>query len=259
MNHSFTPIIGINKCAICTYDERAHSDLAQCDCCPNIGPVQIYSTMLMCETCIAREKEHESRSDERLTLHKIRENALNRAIAEARQINDSILVRTDIFNTETTSITNLKKVIDEDASISNKPYALAEELLRQFNHFKQVIFERNQEIVEANNKQKAIQVYLNSLANQLRTEEREKLKIQDINYKPAAPVKPRLIKTGRGKFDKIELRKYATELGIGEFILQAFVVQKGITVEQAANILRQSIAKAKSESNELKLGESKNE
>lgn len=248
MNHSFTPIIGINKCAICTYDERAHSDLAQCDCCPNIGPVQIYSTMLMCETCIAREKEHESRSDERLTLHKIRENALNRAIAEARQINDSILVRTDIFNTETTSITNLKKVIDEDASISNKPYALAEELLRQFNHFKQVIFERNQEIVEANNKQKAIQVYLNSLANQLRAEEREKLKIQDINYKPAAPVKPRLIKTGRGKFDKIELRKYATELGIGEFILQAFVVQKGITVEQAANILRRSIAQAKLES-----------
>ena len=107
----------------------------------------------------------------------------------------------------------------------------------------------NQKIVEAGNEQKAIQVYLNQLANTLRVEEREKIKLTDINYKPTATkiTTPKPVKTSAKKIDKVELRKYAAELGVSEFTLQMVVVSKNLTVEAAANILRRSINESKSE------------
>ena len=119
------------------------------------------------------------------------------------------------------------------------------------SHFQKVIFDANQAVIDATNNQKAIQVYLNNLANTLRAEEREKLKIQDINYQPTK-VKP--IKTVKPvttrkpvKLDKAELNKYAMELGVSLFTLQMVCVSQGITPEQAANKLRKSINEAKSE------------
>jgi hypothetical protein len=172
-------------------------------------------------------------------------NPVQSAISQAAKIDSSIQVRTDLFNAATTAIVELKKTIDEDASIVNKPYALAEALMARFSHFKQVVFELNQQIVDAGNQQKAIQVYLNGLANSLRAEEREKLKIADINYKPgpAKIVKPPANKPK--KLDKAELRKYATEIGVSEFTLQMLVVQKGISVADAAKLLQQSVNRAK--------------
>jgi len=170
------------------------------------------------------------------------------AVIESSKLDSTIQVRTDLFNAATTAIVELKKAIDEDASIVNKPYALAETLMTRFLHFKQVVFELNQQIVEAGNQQKSIQIYLNGLANQLRAEEREKLQIANINYKPG-PVKisKPVVKKVTKKLDKAELRKFASELGVSEFTLQMLVVQKGVSVEEAARILRHSINAAKSE------------
>jgi hypothetical protein len=179
---------------------------------------------------------------------------LNQVIMAARTTDDTIQVRTDLFNAATVAITDLKKAIDEDINITNKPYALAEELKRRFEHFRDVIFEMQQKIVEAGNTQKAIQVYLNQLANTLRAEEREKLKIQDLNYQPKSvkPAKPATITTtgtkGKrkgGALDKVELRKFAAELGVAEFTLQMIVVSKGITIPEAAKILKATLEAAK--------------
>jgi len=178
------------------------------------------------------------------------DNKLNAALNTARQTDDSIIVRTDLFNAATVSIVELKQSILDDSSIINKPYALAEELMRRFTHFKSVVFELNQKVIEAGNQQKAIQVYLNQLSNQLKVEEREKLKISDISYKPVAPksIGAKSIKTTTTskKIDKVQLRKFAAELGVSEFTLQMLVVQKGISVETAANMLRNSIKESKS-------------
>ena len=161
-------------------------------------------------------------------------------------------MRGDLFNAATVAIVDLKKSIDDDISIPNKPYTLAEELKRRFEHFKTVVFELNQQIVDAGNNQKAIQVYLNQLANQLRSEEREKLKISDLSYQPVKvkPVTPKGIKTTgtrkSGRLDKTELRKVASELGVPEFSLQMIVVSKGVTIIEAGRILKASIESAKS-------------
>jgi hypothetical protein len=231
--------------------------IGECECCPktDIEITLHYGNLWMCDECWEKDnKLHtEAMKPENVAA---RIEAVNKpgmiAIEAAKIIDNSIQVRTDIFNAATESIISIKKAIDEDSSITNKPYALAETLKNRFEHFKTVIFEAQETIVQAGNEQKAIQTYLNTLANQLRTEEREKLKISDINYKPQVvkPVKPASIKTSgtKAKFNKVELQKFATELGVSAFTLQMICTQKGITPEQAANILRKSINEAKSES-----------
>lgn len=253
MNHSFVPSqIDTSKCGICHFNVISHTSMASCECCKNIGTVTVeYGNMLMCAECKAKElathlanntpEKQQARVDD-MNSH------MDYALSLAKSVDSSIEVKTDIFNAETLSIVELQGLIAENSEITNKPFELASRLTERFNKFKTVIFELNQQIVEAGNKQKAIQTYLNQLANQLRVEEREKLKIADINYKPnpAAIKKPKAIKTAKPKLDKAELRKFASELGIAEFTLQSLVVMRGCTVSEAADMLRKSINEGKS-------------
>lgn len=212
-----------------------------------------YAGMVVCESCYAVEmsalaelkKTEQARVDASHVASRIPSNN-NRALLDG-----SVEIRTDLFNADTQSIVELKNTIEADENIENKPYELAERLLAEQKQLQALVYELNEKIVTATNKQKAITVYMNTLQSSLRAEEREKLKLQDINYKPAAkPIKVSKIKTAAKKLDKVELRKYATELGIAEFTLQMLVVSKGMTVEQVANMLRKSINEAKSESAE---------
>lgn len=235
--------------------KKGHDTYGPCEVCDLID-TQItvhYGNMWFCKDCWIKEasvtKDLPSVSNT--------QNVVQNVLQQAARIDNSVEVRTDLFNAHTVSIINLKAEIDNNPEIINKPYALAEELKNRFEKFKSVVFEYNEKIVEANNAQRAIQVYLNTLANSLRAEEREKLKIADINYKPISvkPLKPKSIGTTgtrkSTKLDKNELRKYAAELGIPEFTLQMLVVSKGITVETAANMLRKSLQAAKIESDGL--------
>lgn len=270
MNHNFVESHdGTDKCAKCKFPSIAHGDEATCDCCPNKGKVEIrYGNMLMCQACWEKEQAAHAESmkpenqQARVDAMHIRTNAamnaartdmLNNAMSASRRLDASVEVRSDLFNAATVAIVDLKKLIDENVEITNKPYALAEALTERFTHFKKVVFDANEAIIEATNNQKAIQVYLNNLANQLRAEEREKLKLQDINYKPGA-IKPiSTVKTVKvraassKKLDKKELDKYAKELQVSAFTLQMLCVSQGITPEQAANKLRKSIKEAQSE------------
>jgi hypothetical protein len=253
MNHTFVePTDGTDKCARCKFNAIAHGNEAICDCCPNKGPVEIrYGNMLMCKACWDKEQALHA-ENMKPENQQARVDAMNQAITESRKLDASVEVRSDLFNAATVSIVELKKLIDENPAITNKPYALAETLTERFSHFKKVIFDANEQIINATNNQKAIQVYLNNLANSLRAEEREKLKLQDINYKPGAvkPVKTvTAVKTRKAstKLDKKELDKYAKELGVSAFTLQMLCVSQGITPEQAANKLRKSIKEAQSE------------
>jgi Zn-dependent metalloprotease len=206
----------------------------------------------MCPDCWKKEQDthNETMKPEN---QQARVDAMNKAMTESRKLDSTIEVRSDLFNAATVSIIDLKKLIDDNPTITNKPFALAETLTERFSHFKKVIFDANESIIEATNNQKAIQVYLNNLANSLRAEEREKLKLADINYKPGAvkPVKTVStvkVRKASTKLDKKELDKYAKELGVSAFTLQMLCVSQGITPEMAANKLRKSIKESLSES-----------
>ena len=247
--------------------------IGDCEVCDSTG-VDItvhYGNMWFCDSCWEKEESAtkinstpeaiQSRLDVIEEIHANQssqsryDNPITNAITQTQQIDSKIQVRTDLFNSATTAIIELKAAIDADDTIPNKPYSLASTLKYRFEHYRHIVFELNEQIVEAGNNQRAIQVYLNTLANQLRAEERESLKLADINYKPLAPkVAVKRISTSqtgkKGKIDKVELRKYASELGVSEFTLQMVVVQKGISVADAAFLLKKSI-----ESSILKTGE----
>lgn len=245
--------------------------IGTCDVCEKNGikVMAKYGNMLFCDECWSKEQksvetindpieqarrisEANARVEAQRAQHPIASIGINEVLRQSREIDNSVTIRTDLFNAATVSIIELKKAIDSDASIDNKPYALAEELKRRFEHHKNLVFELNQQLAEHGNQQRAIQVYLNQLANNLRAEEREKLRIADINYKPAPPktVSTKSITTKqtskKTKIDKVELRKYAGEIGVSEFMLQMIVVQKGISVSEAAGLLKKSIEDAKS-------------
>lgn len=223
--------------------------IGDCEACTKLQvPIRpLHSkSMWFCDECYEKEIQSQLDSVKEKQAEILRNDPVNTAIAEAAKLDATVQVKTDLFNAATVAIVELKARIDVDTTIENKPYALASELMTRFTHFKNVVFELNQKIVEAGNQQKAIQVYLNQLANSLREDERNKLKLSDINYKPTA-TKPivKAVKTTARKLDKVELRKAAAELGVSEFTLQMVVVQKGISVADAAKMLRQSINVAK--------------
>lgn len=220
--------------------------LPECDYCDSTESLKQLDDNLVCPNCEAKGI-HRANQNAKLVGqgHDLSVNKpinINDVLRQSRDIDSSIKVRTDIFNAATVAIIDLKKSIDEDTTIENKPFTLATELVNRLNHFKSLIFGLNEQILEAQNNQQAIQRYMNQLANQLRADEREKLKIQDIHYNPGPPKKVTVksIRLAKPKLDKVELRKYATELGIPEFTLQMVVVSKGITVQAAAELISKS-------------------
>lgn len=249
MKHTFHPsTLDTSKCNQCKRVQNEHS----CEVCSDThSDVHIYMTLLMCDSCFDKEKEFQvslaNGASQRVNTA-VNTSEANRELAESNQIDASVVVRTDLFNAATKSILDLKSLIDADETITNKPYALASALKDRFNAFKNVVFELNAQIVEASNQQIAIQRYLNDLSNKLRAEEREKLKISDINYKPkdVKPIKVTSIKTAKNKLDKVELRKYASQIGVPEYMLQMIVVSKGLSIQAAAKVLQDSIAAGKS-------------
>lgn len=236
----------------------------QCEVCDkdNIRVVEHYGNMWFCPECWQLEVKASIENmaplaqDARVQAYK--DSYTTRVIETAKVLDESVEVKSDIFNAATHSIDEMKKAIDADASIENKPYALAEFVISRAEHFKKVIFDAQNALIEANTNQKAIQVYLNNLANKLRADEREKLKIADISYQPAK-IKAKVAKistTGTSskvqkdkpkkvekvKIDKAEIRRVAATLGIDEFTLQMIVVSKGCTVEQAAAVIRRKMS-----------------
>lgn len=176
----------------------------------------------------------------------------NEVLRRSRDIDSHIQTSTDIFNAATPAIVELEKAIDDDPTITNKPWAKAQVLLDRFTHFKNVQVTANQTIVEAVTNQRAIQQRLNIVANELRDDEREKLRLADLNYKPRnvkIPVTAKTIRMSKQKLDNIALRRYANELGIPEFTLRALAIQKNLTADGVYKLMKANLeaAKAKTE------------
>ena len=252
MNHSFTPSdINRDICAKCKHNQLDHTALAVCEACPNIGPCELYpdvNGMLLCAVCIEREetKRNSPEAGDKRVADLRSANDLpwivnNSKLIAAQAIDFSIQVSEQIFTAETVSINELKNTINADETIVNKQFALAELVKTRYIHFQTVIFELDEQKIAASTKQRAVQQYLNQLASTLRTEEREKLKLSDINYKPTEVKVSKPKAPSVKKFDKAELVKYANEAGIPMAALQMLCVAKGLTPQQAAEAFKKSM------------------
>lgn len=248
MDHNFTPSqLDKTKCARCKWDEVAHSNKAVCETCDNKGPCEIFVDILMCAECLKGQTEYEKT----VLNDPIKQEERISALEEQREVDNSVEILTDVFNANTMSIVDIKKAIDVDNSITeNKNDILAERLMVRFHHLQDVIFPQLKEALSVNiSEQKSIQIYLNDLVNHITVEARKKLQLENISYQPKAPKKESKARAPKvKKFDKVELRRVAAELGIGEFMVQQVCVQKNIQPAKAKEVIMAMIEKGKAAS-----------
>lgn len=256
MLHPFIPSqINASKCASCKYEALDHTDRATCEACGNTGTCEISGpmnhpqSMLLCMDCQAAEKkavmENQSpeKQDERARLHNEKLN--NHTIERAREIDRTIKVSTDFFNAETVATVDVFTAIDADQSITNKLFAKAQFLKERVQHFHKVKTEARAILENANSRQSAIQTQLNELANKLRADEREKLKLSDLNYQPITPkqIKERIKKINKPtkKYDKASVREAAAKYKVPVDAVQMICVARNMTADEAGQMLSKQI------------------
>lgn len=234
MNHNYQDSqINPGTCSVCKFTMVDHSDSAVCESCNAQGPCEItHGNILSCAKCAAYDHE----SQQNLDLH-VKAVEVKRAFKE---VDASIKISTDIFNAKTVAINKIKTAIDADPSVVNKDFALAQLIEERFLHLKDVIFAKRAEVVEAENEQKAIQVYYNELAKKLRTDERERIRLKDVQYKPleVAIKKPRAITVK--KYDSDEIKRIAADTGVNAAILQMLCVANNISPVDAARLYKET-------------------
>jgi hypothetical protein len=241
LSHAFVPsftdikLCGRNSCG---FPAEKHGANAVCDSCDNVGILQVNGKIAMCRECLAKDIENTLPS---VPVSEITpsEPLQNTVLQMSREIDNSIRVSSDLFNAATTPILELKKAIDADDTIpaDKKHYRLAETLLERFNQHKRAIFDMQEKIVAEHSNQRAIQQYLNGLASSLQTEEREKLKLADINYKPEVvkEVKPKVQKPKAQKFSNAEIKAVCAQFGVDEFMVRMTITAQQCSLLEAVH------------------------
>lgn len=201
-----------------------------CDCCPKTD-VEIFLMdrgMMMCSEC--RDKE----------------NSVNAMIKESRAVDSSIQLKTDIFLAHTVPAVELRASIERDEKIAaeEKEYAYAKECMARFKHLQQVIFEERKALLEKENELRMWQVNVQSAAGKLRADKRAEFKEADINYQPAPITKKQ--KTTKPvttkKFNKAELYAAAKKYNLPAEAIQAMVVSRNMSPEDAAQAIAKLMA-----------------
>lgn len=252
MNHSFTEsAVDKTKCR-CGRSEVDHGSAATCDGCGNtcgvdgkiIGSLEtvlengnkvaLVNNALLCLTCYdieikAREvKELQTPAKEILNV--------------SRQIDASIQIKEEIFTAETVAIVELQAAIERDTSITEKHFTLSRAIEERFNKFTSVLHDIKNQQQELLNKQRALQTFYQDLAKKLTLEQREQIKLKDLNYKPEPP---KLVKTKSEvkKFDMHALKFVAQQTGFPMQVLQTICLNRNVQPVEAARILKELSAK----------------
>ncbi len=267
MNHEYQPNPEKEgKCLDCGYPQDKHGPNALCECpCNTTGTLEFYiydnKMALLTRDCIEREKkiqfdeqdaikkalEHQTpdKQEARLEAYNKVAKPYDELIRNARRIDEQLHVSTDIFNAKTIAISEIRAAIwaDENINADDKYFELAKFCKERISHFRNLIFDLDKKKIEAYSEQKSWHIQLNDLANKLRTDQREQLRISDINYDVKMPkvVTPRAIKNSTKKPDKGELKKLAAELKMPEYMLLLTMTSKNWTIEQVGNHFRRAI------------------
>lgn len=217
----------ISKCFNCRRER-------ECDAIP----VLLSSTLLFCKHC---QSERDNLVDE-LTTSKENGSQAELFLSKAASLDARIKINSDIFNAETIAIADIKKVIDEDETITNKHFRLAQAIEIRYKAFAKVVHDKTEEIIELETKQRALQTYFNSLGTQLRESERAALRLKDLQYKPKEPVKvlkPKKEKLAVKTYDIAEIRAAAEKYGVMANMVQIFCIQRKVNPEEAAALVKQ--------------------
>jgi len=203
-------------------------------------PVLLHSFLPFCKHCQSERDNHLSE------LVEAKENGSQAELflSKSAALDARIKIAADIFNAETVSIAEIKKVIDEDETIANKHFRLAQAIETRYRALAKVVHDKTEEIIELETKQRALQIYFNTLGAELREHERAQLRLKDLQYKPKEPVKvlkPKKEKLTVKTYDIAEIRAAAEKYGVMANIVQIFCIQKKITPDEAAQLVAETM------------------
>lgn len=255
MNHTYiasTVEQMAGRCAVCRRPEVDHTTEAKCDHC-KMGEREVFlwADILLCQECVDKQdalQQHiADTADERVRAARL--------LVESRKLDQGIRVFTDVFNSKTVGIEELRAAIFVDDTIpqDQKRFKFAAVLDERYQKLKDVIFSKRDELSQLETEQRAIQVYYNNFANQLKTEERAQLRLKDSTYVVQEPKKVTTPKAVTAKpYDKVSIRTTAAKHKLPEAAINMLCVAKNISPEEAARIMLASMAsaaKAKEEAN----------
>jgi hypothetical protein len=251
MNHKFSSsILDSEKCKICKRPEKDHGPDAECEVCSKKDDCLDVNGILMCQSCLEKElnqgkQEYDVQEAWRKqTMYKTSEdqsNPIQKLADQVRDMDSKISSKPEFFNAETMAIEEIKAKILADSSITNKRFELAKIVQQRVMDFEKALFHANQVRFELNDRQQANRVYLQNLATQLTTEEREKVRLKDINY----PVNQPSLKTPRApstkaKTDRDALREAAAKYSINASAIQTVCIARNLSVDAAIELMKKT-------------------
>ena len=195
--HSFIAgTIDRTLCLKCKRDEISHTAYAQCEACPNRGICEIFNDMLLCMGCFTRESIAGAKAKREAPSQSVQ---ANQPIMPQVKPNESVAIQrlanklhetnpekaSDYFNAKTSQLVDLeaKFLADESIPVEKRQYEFAKHVVNMHNHLTPILFEAIDVQLQVMSEQQSMTVYLNSIANKLRTEERaaQRLMISNIN------------------------------------------------------------------------------
>ena len=213
----------------------------KCEVCGSTDSVSTYKTIKFCAKCLIKEKEAEV---------ELKKGEKERVEAVAKAVNGSVVenisVKSDYFNAEVGSIVAKAKELENDSNVTNKQFELAKWMKERFEDLQKKLIQVREVENQIISSQTALQSHLQQMTNKLREDERNLLKLKDINYKPAV-VKDPTTKTskprvqGPKKFDKEELNQIAKQYNLNPSLLQMTCVARNVSPKDAAQILLASM------------------
>jgi len=213
-----------------------------CECCDKVEVIVTESHGIkMCNDC--RHANDEAA---------IRATSANSMVRESRESLETIQIKPDVFNATTRTAVDVMNAIIADSAIptNQKNYAMAQESLNNYLHYKKVIFEKREafakEMSELENAQRAWQVQVHTFAAKVEGAEKEKFRNFDVQYQPK-PVKAAKVAksptTPAKKYNKVELFDAAKKYGVPMAGVQMIATQFNLNAEDAAKKLAVSMGK----------------
>jgi hypothetical protein len=210
----------------------------------------------MCPTCFAnevsahaalkateQERIEASRNATLAAQKSTQPMSFNDLIGKSQKIDQEVRLVQDMYNAWTVALKDLITAINEDATIENKPYARCKVALDRLNHFKSLISELEDKILDAKQGFRVSQEYLNQTVNELRDSEREEFRKADMSYQVKSPKTPKPKSQGTKKVksstkvDFTEINKWATIAGISGNAIHGMMIQHGVDAKGAARIM----------------------
>lgn len=218
-----------------------------CEACENeVEKLTTYKTMQFCDTCLAKEKDAEKVLAEQAEdrVRESREIVVRELTLRKLSPDEVIQSRPDYFNAEAQSHIDLMKEIEADATIDNKYYAIAQRMKIRLEHLQSKLMEVREHELRLASEERAVHVTLNHLANKLREEEKERLKLQDINYKPSqVVVKPKKEKgPAKPSVSNNELTEKCNAEKVPAAVIKVLMERNKYSIERAITEYRTMIA-----------------